>query len=378
MKCDRHDALMAVFVAILVALETGICARAAEFQGQVSDYKTARIYHSPETPGYTSWTGLWKLPNGTIQANFIQATGPQNNPVITYPVLESHNSGLTWTRVAGDIPTGYSRGMAVLPDCAMVRPVTTFAFYPDGILHRTNTFTGVERSTDGGVTWGQPIDLVSRDDYQLCYPMIIRPLSDCRLVAVAGLVAGDVAPKDVSKNITKTMFVSSDQGQTWGEPIVLISPKDGFCEESDFVELPGGDLLFIHRAHHVSGDGKVYQDRRQSRVSRVGDTFVPNPPNPTVHFDGRGLPCELMSKEGVILNMDIRGSYWSDDQGRTWNKLMAGGQPLRTNYYPRAVQADDGMIVVVSHKGSDNVYGTFDQAIMVQTFRLTPAISTTP
>ena len=365
-------ALPAVCVAILGALETGICARAAEFQGQVSDYQTAQIYHSPETPGYTAWTGLWKLPDGTIQANFVQATGPQNNPVITYPVLESRDSGQTWTRVAGDIPTGYSRGMAVLPDGTMVRPEMTLVFGPSGILQRADSFTGVERSTDGGATWSQPIDLASDDDYQCCYPMLIRPLSDGSLVAVAGLVADDVAPEDVSENITKTMFVSSDQGQSWGEPIVLMSPEDGFCEESDFVELPGGGLLFIHRAHHISEGGSVYQDRRQSTVTRVGDTFIPNPPNPTVPFAGSGLPCELMTKEGVILDMDIGGSHWSDDQGQTWNNLMAGGQPLRTNYYPRAVQADDGTIVVVSHIGKDNVYGTADQAIMVQTFRLEP------
>ena len=82
-------------------------------------------------------------------------------------------------------------------------------------------------------------------------------------------------------------------------------------------------------------------------------------------------PCELMTNEGVILDLASNGTdHWSADNGQTWHTLLVNGQPLSTFYYPQAVQAADGTIVVVSHVGNDDAYGTVDQSIICQTFRL--------
>ncbi|MBI5094864.1 MAG: hypothetical protein HZB26_20795, partial [Candidatus Hydrogenedentes bacterium] len=93
------------------------------------------IYHSPETPGYTSWVGLWQLPDGRLRCDFRQITGPKEKPVSQAPVLESRDGGATWTRVNSDSPsegavgTGGGifqlskeccRGMAVLRDGTLV------------------------------------------------------------------------------------------------------------------------------------------------------------------------------------------------------------------------------------------------------------------
>jgi hypothetical protein len=347
----------------------------AVFNGKVLNYATKTIYDvspDPAYPGvqpYTAWVGTWQLPNGTIQCDFIQGTGPKDNPVIASPVLQSTDNGQNWNRVAGDIPSGYSRGLAVLPDGTMVRPAETFKFGPmppnySHVLQRINRFEGVERSTDGGKTWSPPINLVSPTAYQLAWPTVIKALRDGRLVAFAGLIPGGV-PNDTAK-ITKTMFVSSDKGLTWGLPITLMPAAQGACEESDFVELPNGNLLWIHRAEH---DG--ISDRQQSIVRKVGDSFVPDPPTP-VAFPHSGFPCELMTREGLVLDLCTTGSHWSADGGSTWQDLMLGDQPFCTNYYPKAVQAADGTIVVVSHVGSDDEYGTVDQSITCQTFRLSP------
>ena len=48
------------------------------FDGQVLNYQSKQIYHSPW--GYTSWVGLWQMPNGAIQCDFTQVTGPTNAP----------------------------------------------------------------------------------------------------------------------------------------------------------------------------------------------------------------------------------------------------------------------------------------------------------
>ena len=49
---------------------------------------------------------------------------------------------------------------------------------------------------------------------------------------------------------------------------------------------------------------------------------------------------------------------------------MVGGQQLDTYYYPQAVQAADGTIVVTGHVSMDDAYGAVDESIHVQTFRL--------
>ena len=63
-------------------------------------------------------------------------------------------------------------------------------------------------------------------------------------------------------------------------------------------------------------------------------------------------------------------SHWSADMGKTWNTLVADGKAISTYYYPKAIQMADGKILCVGHFGSDDVYGTVDQSIRLQTFRL--------
>lgn len=189
------------------------------FQGQVLNYQSKELYHAPPDPSnpgvlpYTAWTGIWKLPEGTIQTDFAMATGPTSSPVITNPVFQSTDNGKTWTG-PGYVSTGYSHGVAVLPDGTLVRPAEVDIFGPSG---------------------------------------------PC-LNGILDLAMGAVG-----------------------------------------------------------------------------------------------------------------GSHWSSNNGATWLTLTLNGSPFGTYYYPQAVQADDGTIIVVSHNGTDGVYGTLDEPIMVQAFRLTRA-----
>jgi hypothetical protein len=214
-------------VALCVILAAANYAHAVQFGGQVLDYSSKQLYHSPETPGYTSWTGLWTLPNGAIQCDFVQATGPLAGVSITYPLLQSTNNGKDWTKVGNN--NGYSRGMAILPNgTTMVRPdmtgrhfnATGHLVYPNNNpAYPNNDFTGVQYSTNGGQTWSGTSNLVSPSEYQYCIPTRIKSLRDGRLVAMAGVVPKGVAP--ILPNIQKAMFVGtlSDQGLTWGAPI---------------------------------------------------------------------------------------------------------------------------------------------------------------
>src|SRR4051812_25351519 len=42
----------------------------------VEQFARRTIYHSPQTPGYTCWVGLWSMPDGSLMVTFKQATGP--------------------------------------------------------------------------------------------------------------------------------------------------------------------------------------------------------------------------------------------------------------------------------------------------------------
>ena len=205
------------------------------------------------------------------------------------------------------------------------------------------------------------------------------PLSLSRSVTAAWFLWPAFWLRDGTNNpgekIQKTMFVSADQGKTWGSPITLMPLSVGNCEESDFAELPNGNLMWIHRASHAKPDGSyTHSDRMQSITRKVGDTFVADP-SITLPWPHSGFPCELMTREGIILDLCNTGSHWSSDNGATWHGLTADGQALATYYYPRALQTADGTIVVISHVGGDDVYGAVDQSIYQQTFRLNTVVS---
>ncbi len=40
------------------------------------EHQRQTIYHSPQTPGFTSWVGAWTMPDGNLMVSFTQATGP--------------------------------------------------------------------------------------------------------------------------------------------------------------------------------------------------------------------------------------------------------------------------------------------------------------
>ena len=331
------------------------------------DYNEKRIYHSPETPGYTCWVGLWQLADGRIRCSFEQRIGPKDNVKKSSPNLESLDGGETWKLLSSSIGSG--RGMVVLNDHTFLRP-------------------NLQRSTDGGKTWSDRSYLLPTATY-FSYPTLIRPLRDGRLVLMGGYWKRDDVETRVLKpypnsRLRKMIFISSDEGKTWSKPIELMSIEDGVCEESDFCELPNGDLFWVHRcelfpgkmtkihplAHRHGSDPAspwmwFYSDRKQSITRKKGNMFVPEKSQvmPAPHS---GFPMVLYTRENLILNFQTDGIYWTADVGKHWQKLNIPG----TKYYPKALQLSDGKIICIGHVGSDNPYGTVDQSIVQQTFRL--------
>ncbi|MFA5203513.1 MAG: sialidase family protein [Lentisphaeria bacterium] len=380
----------------------GASGTGAEWQVEVVGYGERVIYHSPETPGFTEWASLWQLPDGRLRCSFLQLTGPLKKPLASFPLLESNDNGGTWNRVdvnqilvdcvpATDSGPGYwspskiapwfshGVGMAVLADGTLIKT----GWPPWG---RPSDESGyVERSEDGGKTWGGKIFFLPKEEYQT-WPTIIHPLRDGRLVLMAGCwKRGDNALTPYGKwgNMTKMMFISADKGKTWSKPIILMPTHEGSCEESDFCELPNGDLFWIHRAEHfpdhpttvspfaammgLSDPPKSYwySDRMQGITHKKGETFIPGRCEPAA-LPHASRPNLIYTQEGIILYFTNGGSYWTANLGKTWSKLNIPSPA----YNPVGMQMKNGTIIIMGHNGHDAPYGSINSPIKQQTFRL--------
>ncbi len=354
-----------------------------------TDVERRMVYHSPQAEGYTCWVGAWITPEGTIRVTFHQATGPLTGrpmaprafretfgwpppglspgydmtgtmqQVIT---LDSADGGFTWNIVATEpfhTPmNGVMQGYCALPDGTVLR--TSWGMYlPFYDVPQTGY---VQRSTDGGETWGPPVVLVDPAK-GIALPKRAHVLRDGRILVTGGYFAYSDEVTNWAQglsHIDSVLWLSSDDGATWSEPIVVrasnaTSPP---TEESDAAELPDGRLLVIERA-------SAPPPRWQTVLKPEGGTYVVERQG-AAPFPHSGQPDVLATREGVVLHIASSNISWTADAGQTWTDLGLG-----TLYYPCSVQVPDGRILSFCHRGSDDPFdGSVDQQIEVVSFRL--------
>ena len=364
-------------------------ARADEFS--VTDHQRQTVYHSPQTPGFTSWVGAWTMPDGSLMVSFTQATGPVegrpqapkdvqqklNWPPEGHPGydmtgldmrnvhLRSTDAGKTWQPASADAFKSCMNGVTneaqtALADGTVLRGVFGFYLPYDKDLPLTGF---LQRSADGTKTWGKPELPLDPAKYST-WPRRIRLLRDGRVVLLVGLAqapAGSQTRPEFSKAVEPALLVSSDQGRTWKGPVAVIpaAQRGGWTEEFDVAELASGDLLCLFRR---ADDTK----RWQSTLKKSDDTWIAHKAGPSV-LPHSGQPELLATREGPVLHVATSGIHWTSDAGQNWQKLDVPG----TAYYPRSVQTKDGRILVFGHVGGDDPYGKVDQSIVMDSFRLT-------
>lgn len=351
----------------------------------VKDYERRTIYHSPQTPGYTCWAYMWRMSDGGTMVTFTQATGPtegrkrapaeilrhmpnaQQQTAFDFTGLNLENvytcstdGGKTWEKVGSEPFTScmnsmLAGGILVLRDGSFLRNV-----WGQNLVYSNIIPTGfLQRSTDGAKTWSKP-EYISQDPKLQTWPKRLRQLRDGRLV-----MTGAASPYELDKwkwddqclKIRPCLWVSKDPaGKLWADPL-YIAPRGVSTEEWDVAELDNGDLLAVFRTND--------RKRCQSLLVKHGETWEPSPLQETP-FPHSGQPELLVTREGIILHIASNGIWWTVDRGTTWTKSDVPG----SNYYPSAVQINDGIILVVSHVGSDDLYGKVDQSIVLDTFRL--------
>jgi hypothetical protein len=196
----------------------------------------------------------------------------------------------------------------------------------------------------------------------------VRRLNDGRLLAT-GVIRTNVKERRAGEPL---LMLSADDGKTWQPQIIELPPaakEVGAWNEWDWAELSAGDLLCVFR--RTAPEDRRKQVRWQGILARRGngwslDAYGPAP------LEHSGHPELLATSAGPILHIATTGAHYTADAGKTWQPLeMANAQAYRSRYYPRSLQAEDGRVFVFSHIGSDNAYGQVDQAIVMDTFRLT-------
>jgi hypothetical protein len=345
------------------------------------------VYHAPQKPGYTCWTGAWVMPDGDFMVAFTQATGPIEgrakapkevmDKLSWYPAydmtgldlrnvhLRSADQGKTWRKVSEDAFRSPMNGVSgeaevALRDGTVIRGVFGYYLPYNPELPRTGF---LQRSTDGTKTWGKPEVPLDAGKYT-AWPRRLRVLKDGRLLALVGVArvpANSLTRREYNKILEPLILVSSDAGNTWGEPVEVLPPgqrKDWGGEEFDAAELPNGDLLCVFR----KGGERV---RWQGVLKKTGKSWAPGKAGPSV-LPHSGQPELLATREGPVLHVATSGVHWTDDAGKTWHPLEVPGAA----YYPRSVQAADGRIFVFGHVGGDDPYGKVDQSIVMDSFRL--------
>ena len=371
------------------------------------DVEEIVVYRPQIRPGYVGWASVFQFGNGDLGIAFneilrgenpdfhpptleyVEAVGipysmlnvcePQANRdmISRYVHMKSTDDGRTWTQ------TGV---------CPARRRHYWYVGYPDGRIVRLYGATAyenpyepkcqtiVEESRDGGNSW-QRIATFLEDHYLNMFKF--HRLSDGRLVAAVGirqswgpgqrvatrhlLAPGQLDPMEAA------FFVSDEAGHHWSGPHYVLPGVVAW--EFDFVELPGGNLLFINST--IQSGRPVRQIVRRTATGYVNEPLMaihrgaPTSPEGWIRCDGIVPETVTVMGDGLLVGALRRKPYTcSKDLGENWYEIEGIDC---SRYQPMCDVLPDGRVINVWHHGSDNTFGGYDMFIGVHIFRVDAA-----
>lgn len=398
-----------VALAVAIGWLRGVVAAGAGRQLVAEHFQRRTIYHSPQTPGWTSWVGAWVMPDGSIMVSCTQAMGPVDHRAktrsyaglhVSVVYLRSTDGGRSWSQTAdSDVSfgTGEHSGLGThannggttvaLKDGSILRRVYGWDYNHFDLLPGT---AFMQISVDAGKTWSDPPSTPDHGKTWLCrvpiqqmlldpakytvQPTRIRRLADGRLVLAGGVWNG---PHTQSAPYEPLLMVSSDEAKTWRR-VNFAGPHydpawNREFDEWDFCELANGDLLIVSRTPDNTR-------RWVGVMKKSGDGWLLDSFHPS-DLPHSGHPELLRTREGPVLHVAQTGIMWTTDAGQHWFPVNFPGldksfrpreapTSLATLYYPRSLQMSAGTICVFAHRGWDNAFGQVDQSVVMDTFRL--------
>ncbi len=353
------------------------------------EFESRKVYQSSYRPSYTSWVSFFPGQRGQWYLTCEEVTRPEKPlpqctreqwyemslPVgydksqyrMELVILESRDNLTTWKVIsrepcrfhhsAGSFAQARTRDgrfLRFLWSCYSLDP----SIQPNEILCE---------SDDDGKTWSK-MPFFHDAHFASC-PHRLRTLRDGTLVLAVPLGPRwgrdtdrpiRVAMRlDVTNQTQMTLFFSCDQGRNWDGPLPVFGGQN--VSETDFVELPSGDLLLFNNS--------IFANPGRQFVYRSGNGFTPGPLE-KVH--SRQVPETVcLAKDGLLVGRMRPGRYsWSDDLGQTWQPLD-GIPRLGPEVYQPWIQAlADGRIACAGHFGADDAIGGRDQYLSIHFFRL--------
>jgi hypothetical protein len=152
----------------------------------------------------------------------------------------SDDDGATWSPLK---PVGDWGGIVVMASVVKLEQPGQYLslFHDDGRFFRQDgkrgPFTLLQTvSQDGGVKWGEPTEILTREDVHLCEPGAVRS-PDGRQLAVL--------LRENSRRRNSFVIFSNDEGQTWSEPRELPGALTGDRHTAKYA--PDGRLFISFR-----------------------------------------------------------------------------------------------------------------------------------
>ena len=342
------------------------------------DFVARCPYRSPQHPGYTSWVSFFPGAGGRWYLTCEEVT--RVDPPLPQCSLDA------WHRMG--LPTGYDKSQyrmeaVILESRDGLETWRVISRQPFRQHHTVGQF-GTARTADGrflrfvwacyalepsadpaavlyvsadeGATWERQPAL--HDPRFVSYPHRLRTLRDGTLVLAAPLAPRWGTPARPLRTCTDlsaptdmqmTLFFSFDQGRTWQGPLPVLGGQS--VSETDFVELPAGDLLLVNNS--------IFAYPGRQLVYRRGHTFTPGPLERAAGRTGMGeenmVPeTACLTAEGLLVGCMRPGAYQlSDDLGRTWWPLQDVPRRGPEVYQPWIHALPDGRIACAGHFGRD-------------------------
>ncbi len=387
MRSDIARCLYLSVALLTILTNGGRSLMAAEPAVRAVDFESRKIYQSAHHPSYTSWVSFFPGEHGqwyltcekvTRPAQPLPQCTPQQWYEMSLPVgydksqyrmeivmLESRDNMETW-KVTSRQPVRFhhsagSFAQARTKDGRFLRFLWS-CYSLDPSVKPNEVFY---QSTDDGETWEKMAPF--HDPHFISSPHRLRTLRDGTMVLCAPLqpVWGEGTDRptrgsslNVVSQMQMTLHFSHDQGRTWQGPLPLYGGQN--VSETDFVELPSGDLLFFNNS--------IFSTPGRQFVYRRGKVFSPGPLERVISGTVPETVC--LTGDGILVGCMRAGSYhWSDDLGQTWQGLQgtAGNGEV---YQPWIQCLDDGRIACAGHLGADDPIGERDQYISIHFFRL--------
>lgn len=331
--------------------------------GIVTDY--ARVVIS-DTSRYLAWPVVTRLADGRLFLGYTDASSHHLDNDGAAVGRFSSDEGATW----GAQFTIYDDAslFATVYGVSQVASGRIFAaLWRDNALSAGTGEAGLVYSDDNGVTWSAWVSLDAASGFtQESYsagPVVELSNGDL-VMTVEGTFTGQTPIVEESSRLIR----STDGGLTWGSPvnIALYTTYSRAHYESKLVLLPSGVLLCLHRT--TNGPGTVYINKSTDNGLTWGTPVAVFPgygaPSTTRLANGTLVSVLRRNADAAV------SVYMSYDDGLTWTEETIIDATMTQSEYgaPVEIAGDRILVVYGSQPTSALTNSDIKQAELVQLF----------